>query len=271
MPEDTVYVTTLRDPSEQLRSAYSYFNANHCFGVNYSTFLMTDDKEPYFNGGQCNQFFNWWLKNGQIFDLGLDTISNLTVEAVKRTISNVDKRFGVVLLLERLDESLIVMRDYFDWSTDDVVYINKNFQLHDERSVRVEDTSSDKLRHVASRWNWADTLLYQHFYRRHDLLIRTKPEYYAKEVKKLRDRIKYWTKVCVKRVIPANSSLIDNKFLLPFSSKTGVYLPTDRGRHIDKCVQLVMPEVPKVRLLNAHTAVNAETFAGGILTDTGSS
>ena len=104
--------------------------------------------------------------NGQLYDLGLDTY-NLShnnsqhVQTVLDKISEIDKQFSLVLILERLDESLILMRDLLNWTTEDIIYFRKNFQIRnpDEQPVNYTEVQKSEAR----KWNWADNLVYSQF------------------------------------------------------------------------------------------------------------
>lgn len=135
MPDDTLYVTSLRDPAYQLQAAYDFFSAERCFKLTFEQFLNKPGMNETFIS-QCNTKYKSWLMNGQAFDLGIETASlsqhsPADRQWVKTKIEDIDLMFAVVLIMDRLDESLIVMRDRLHWSTEDIVYLRRNLQRPD--------------------------------------------------------------------------------------------------------------------------------------------
>lgn len=258
MPKDTKYLTSVRDPAFQLRSAYQYFDAQRCLNQTYSEFLNNVNKISNF--GKCEDYYKWWLINSQMFDLGLDT-SNLKQsnfkdkQLVREKIGEIERRFSMVLVLERLDESLVVMRDLFNWTTEDITYLRLNFRVH-----KTEEPYRELERSLAREWDWADEMMYIHFYQKLDSTIKRHPEYYSQEVITLQHRCALWKSRCVKNVI--QSSHNDNH-LMHEREGVGTYALTSKGKLIDQCIKLTMGEVAKSRLLNAGRQINSQTFLQG--------
>lgn len=258
MPNDTFYLTSMRDPVYQLQSAYTYFNAQQCFNLTYSQFLYKLDQKSL-DVGKCQGFMYMWLNNGQLFDLGLETADlseTKDKERVLAKIDEIDKRFGMVIILERLDESLIILRDFLKWSTEDIIYIKKNFQMKVPANTEKDYTALQKS--SAQKWNWADQLAYSHF---HDKLIRTirrRPQYYAEQARKLQLRNSLLKSRCVQGVIPM--SALKSSYSQSYPEDTGTYTLTNKGKNSDRCVQLVMAEVAKIRLLNSGHHIDSDTY-----------
>ena len=259
MPIDTFYFTSMRDPAYQLKSAYTYFNAQRCFNLDYKQFLHKLD-EKSLNVGNCQAFMYMWLNNGQVFDLGLDT-ENLSEtkdrEKVLDKINEIDKQFGIVIILERLDESLIVLRDFLNWTTEDIVYLKKNFQM--KVSGKDETIYTQLEKSVARSWNWADVLAYNHFRDKLDRTIEAHPEYYHEQVKHLQHRNSLWNSRCVKGVVPL--SALNTSYSQNYPEATGTYVLTSKGKKLDRCAHLVMTEVAKIRLLNSGHTIDSATYS----------
>ena len=59
-------------------------------------------------------------RNKALYDLGLDTEEMFEQEDVLRKIKSLDAEFDQVLILERLEESLVLMAQSLCWSLDQV-------------------------------------------------------------------------------------------------------------------------------------------------------
>ena len=267
MPKDTVYLASLRDPATQLLSAFKYFGGTRCFNT-YEEMLSSKNTNTSDNFNKCIDLYKYWLMNGQLYDLGLDTY-NLShnnsqhVQTVLDKISEIDKQFSLVLILERLDESLILMRDLLNWTTEDIIYFRKNFQIRnpDEQPVNYTEVQKSEAR----KWNWADNLLYLHFKKKLDAKLDKNPSYYKQEVEKFYLKSRQWMTRCVKKVIPA--SLARNVFLKPgYASNIGTYVLTSEGEANDKCVQLTSTASSVQRLLNKGWRLDAKVYKKGNLT-----
>ena len=149
------------------------------------------------------------------------------------------------------------MRDLLNWTTEDIIYFRKNFQIRNPDEPRVNYTEVQKSE--ARKWNWADNLLYSHFKKKLDAKLDQNPSYYKQEVDKLHSRSRQWMDHCVKNVIPSN--LVNNGYLnAGYPPSVGAYMLTPQGRLDDRCIQLTITEVAKVRLLNEGNPINAEVF-----------
>ena len=94
------------------------------------------------------------LKNGQFFDLGLDSIYFHDEEKVNMAIDEIARNFNLVLLMEYFDESLVLLANEACWDVRDVVY----FKLNQRKSADKEDKFSNELVEKIRLWNRADVL-----------------------------------------------------------------------------------------------------------------
>ncbi|XP_063853419.1 galactosylceramide sulfotransferase-like isoform X1 [Scylla paramamosain] len=99
-------------------------------------------------------------KNQMLFDLGYP--ADLTVTELRRALDEVDRRFDLVLIAERMDESLILLRHFLCWSLYDVVVFTKNARRNEVKKNLDADTLQ-ALREL----NSADVILYEYFLAKH--------------------------------------------------------------------------------------------------------
>ena len=80
-----------------------------------------------------NQFLNyfsaWFDQNEMLWDLGIkeDLIKNS--KSLREQIRQLDKYFDKVLIAEQFDESLILMKEFLCWDTQDILYFKVKLHL----------------------------------------------------------------------------------------------------------------------------------------------
>jgi hypothetical protein len=106
-----------------------------------------------------------WLgligRNQMAWDMGLSPNIYDDEEAMRDEIERLDGEFDLVMVTERMEESLVLLRHLLHWSTDDVVHLNLN-RRKSEKSPKL--TSEE--RQILVKWLAADVQIYQHFSRR---------------------------------------------------------------------------------------------------------
>ena len=120
------------------------------------------------------------IHNGMTFDLGLPRNRSNDNEYVHRYIQNLDKEFNLVMLTERFDESLVMLKRDLCWELEDVVY----FKLL-ERKEKRKELPQDLFNSVAE-WNQADVLLYSYFSRKFHQRLQKEGQDFHDEVMKLK-------------------------------------------------------------------------------------
>ncbi|XP_064464654.1 galactosylceramide sulfotransferase-like isoform X2 [Ornithodoros turicata] len=136
--------------------------------------------------------------NQMSFDLGLHPSQFNDLNAVQNFIRRIDSAFDLVLVAERIRESLVLLKDLLCWTTDDVVTFRHNSRAAPFRNLLTAHGRA-RLREL----NAADTFLYDHFAKRLDERIRQFGlERMQREVKRLDERTKFWYSRCVSGVQP---------------------------------------------------------------------
>lgn len=167
MPNDTVYVTILREPVEHFESTFSYMAFGDMLGISNET----DPLEAFFENPKdvlVNYVLNKDLRvnsdrlklirNGMFFDLGLESKDFDDTEKIRQAIQRLDNEFDLVLLTEYFEESMIMLKNLLCWNTEDMAHFHLNERHKSEkRNISVELVSKIK------QWNNADTALYEHF------------------------------------------------------------------------------------------------------------
>ncbi|XP_076819616.1 galactosylceramide sulfotransferase-like [Clavelina lepadiformis] len=167
MPEDTKYVTIIREPWSHFQSSFNFYkpqgkNGPQCHDspINYvtkgrdvdvRTFVTMAEKEL---GPHVAWHFRF--KNYQGHDLGLDPMMQDDV-IIDREIRKLDDSLDLVMIMEYMDESFILLKKEFcmDW---------KDINLSGRNGRRYEKTALDANQQEAfDRLEKVDIALYKHF------------------------------------------------------------------------------------------------------------
>jgi len=93
-----------------------------------------------------------------LWDLGLSNEKLKDQQAVSNKILELENQLDLILISERFDESLILLKDKLCWNLEDVAYIRQN-----ERTQKHKSKMTSKTREILREWLWADYQLYIYF------------------------------------------------------------------------------------------------------------
>lgn len=157
MPADTIYITIIRHPASQFESMYKYYKFSDRFHTSIIKFASNPSKF-YRRSHLRTQRRRQSGVNPMLFDLGLRKEYLQDNIRIKRQIKLIDENFGLVLISEFFDQSLILLKDLLCWRLEDVAY----FVVNARKESQVVQLS-DEVKSNLTRWNEGDLLLYQHF------------------------------------------------------------------------------------------------------------
>ena len=203
MPNDTLYITILRDPVTQFESTFSYMTLDKILGMENST----DPLEKFFVDPQ-SVLVNYVLtqdlrinsdrlkliRNGMFYDLGLESKDFDNKERIRKAIEQLDGEFDLIMMKEYFEESLVLLKRLTCLELDDLVYFNQN-----ERKSNLRGTISNELKSKIRRWSYADVQLYNHFNKTFWKVIRSMGPDFWEEVKLLRYKNKIMRDICLRR------------------------------------------------------------------------
>lgn len=260
MPNNTVYITILREPGAMFESLFSYYN-QYCLSFkrvpNGSLETFLDHPWSYYRPEEKDSMY---ARNTLTFDLGgdRDRASSEVPAYAKQFAAEVERVFSLVMIAEHFDESLVLLRRLLSWDLDDVLYVSLNMRTPDSKS-RLSSEIKAKIR----AWNAVDSVLYDHFnaslWRQLKALGLACVEREVQLLRQSRDRL---VRGCFGGHLPPlrSASQITNKDLRPWqpSAKVAIVgydLPinvTQKG-HVpprdELCLKMIMPEVQYTRLL----------------------
>ncbi|XP_035696051.1 galactose-3-O-sulfotransferase 2-like isoform X1 [Branchiostoma floridae] len=138
MPRDTAYITILRHPFEQLKSAFSWYEVPTKYRIRRGKdpireFLQQPAK--YERNFRTRLPFRY-TRNFMAYDLGFTNLSQAGNEsAIREFVRQVDSDFDLVLILEHLTESLVLLKRYMCWSLSDILFTPKNTRTYQYKTL----------------------------------------------------------------------------------------------------------------------------------------
>lgn len=200
MPNNTVFVTIVRDPVDLYESLYSYYNLNNVYK---KTLIEAIDKLSH--NILNRRVYARVGANQMMFDLGFESQKHINSTHVKSYIKELDAIFDLVMIAERMDESLVLLRHLLCWDLDDVVAFKVNART--KKSSNITEEVREKLRKL----NWKDELLYHHFLQRfEEKVVKFGASSLAEEVALLNEKRSNWFSYCVKTAKPVSVSKVSN-------------------------------------------------------------
>ena len=172
--------------------------------------------------------------NMMLFDMGLTVGLGTTEDEIQKKIAAADDLFDLVLIAEKMDESLILMKELLCWKYEDVVFFPKNARKSSVKPKLSAD-AVEKLRLL----NRGDQLLYDHFVARHNKEVaRYGVEKMAQQVtilNSVKDKLFKDCKVKEKTFSQSSVSIFKEK-----NAKVGAYVTEDQSN--TTCLLLSLPE-----------------------------
>jgi len=152
---DSNYVTFLRKPVDRMISFYYFAKSNdwhrcyndiHNKNLNLYDFAKTNTRED--------------INNAQIRLIsGINDTPELMLE---KALSNIESYFPVVGLLEKYNESLLLLKKYYNWKMP--YYAQRNKTVKRKKTNEIDVKTSE----LISELNYGDELLYREISKRFD-------------------------------------------------------------------------------------------------------
>ena len=191
LPEDKVNIAILREPIDRLiSSAYYYrdvFNYGYLRKVPKTNYIQELILHPEkYEKGSFSE-----TRNSMGQDFGFEaTIKVSDTDKVLKKLNSLENEFFLVLITNRFDESLVLMRRYLNWNLSDILYISRN--THKHQPVNITEELREKYRNTS----FMDFALYDHFAKIFDDKVNAEGLDFQKEVKALQDVLKKTISFC---------------------------------------------------------------------------
>uniref|UniRef100_T1JN76 Galactose-3-O-sulfotransferase n=1 Tax=Strigamia maritima TaxID=126957 RepID=T1JN76_STRMM len=204
---NATFVTILREPAHVFESLFSYYKLKIFFNLTIENFAYGTRRALEVAN---ERFYRKIGRNQMIFDLGLNEKHFDNAEAILMYVNYLDRKFDLVMIAERMMESLVLLQHHLCWEPEDMLMFNHNVRFN---KLVIEPDIEVGLR----EFNRADQILYDYFDRR---LTRKIAEFgverMKREVEALEKKLKFWHDLCVEKEV--NSLNLAFKFK-PFSNQ----------------------------------------------------
>ncbi|XP_070540615.1 galactosylceramide sulfotransferase-like [Ptychodera flava] len=234
MPEDTTFISIIREPVTMYESLFTYFRIPYLTGIKGHNSLETFFKNPerYIFLARTENAYS--MKNPMLFDFGM-TIWNMgDRDKVIKMIKYIDRTFPLVMIAEHFDESLILLKDLLCWNLDDFVYVTLN-----KRSQVSVQTVTDETAQRMREWNSGDVLLYDYFNRTFWMKVHAfGTKRMAEEVRLLRQKREAIYETCIEK--ESDNTL---RMWRPMGIKVGDFVLKKEAEKNRLCVRMTRPEL----------------------------
>lgn len=176
-PPDSLYISLLREPMSQLVSTLRVLKRELKMNISTNENIVSHflrSPESYGRTSSATSF----TRNPAMYYFGLHKSEFGDLPRVNKIIQDIDKRFALVLILEKFDESLILLKRIFGWAMRDIIYLKTNVNPLAYKNSQVSDRDKDRLK----AWSMADHLLYDFFSKKLNSLIKQQDRSFDKEV-----------------------------------------------------------------------------------------
>ncbi|MEW8547337.1 MAG: sulfotransferase family 2 domain-containing protein [Candidatus Thiodiazotropha sp.] len=190
LPQDKVTVAIVREPFERFVSAAYYYrdarNAKYLQKVSKKTFVH--DLVMHSDIYDTDQFSR--TKNAMGRDFGFSSsIKETDKGLIFNYLQQLNREFNFVSIMERFEESAVLLKRFMNWTTPDIVYLQKNSNTHDVVNA------TEAMRGKHRKLNFLDYALYEFFLREFERKIEAEKNEFKEEVEQLRivlNRTKYF-------------------------------------------------------------------------------
>ncbi|XP_055898375.1 galactose-3-O-sulfotransferase 2-like [Biomphalaria glabrata] len=161
MPENTVYISILREPFQQFLSSFFYYRIDISLvkdfpDLNNSMSIYSFLSSPYNFTKEENHFT--YTRNKQAEDLGFREEHLRNNETLKQYLLGLEKDFLLVMIMEYFEESLLLLRRALCWEMEDIIYIPNNVNKKKEKLTFDEEYIQSH-----RRFSVLDYIVYDHF------------------------------------------------------------------------------------------------------------
>ena len=207
MPNDTFYIGILREPFEMFKSALNYLRPGYIFKIKAEIPATEFLKNPL--KYEPKSVVRSVTNNRMAMEFGCseETIKTKKPQLILDFIKQVDQDFGLVVIAEHFEESVVLMRRYLKWSTKDIIYIDKNVALKKNETALVGPYD----RQMYKRFATVDYALYENFYRRLREQIRDEGLDFDDELLHFKEVRKMVSEFCRQKKMKPGTKLIVEK------------------------------------------------------------
>ncbi|XP_046459091.1 galactose-3-O-sulfotransferase 2-like isoform X2 [Daphnia pulex] len=163
--EEVPAFTIVRDPVQVFESMFHFLDPklHKFYGVKdiHDMIRIIQSRSPVTHQALSRRMNGMIGRNQMAWDMGLSPEIFDDDIAITEEIERLDREFDLVMVANRMEESLVLLKHLLNWPLENVVHLNLNRRKPEKSSVlSVEE------RKVLSDWLAADGRIYEHFSRR---------------------------------------------------------------------------------------------------------
>ena len=156
MPTDTFYLANIRHPLTHVKSVINYNKLYTKLNISSSDHFLAELLSDPRRHDKVNTTRNI---SARFFGLNRRVSDKASGDAL---IQHIDRKFGMVLIMERIDESLVLLKRRLCWSRKDILYLPLRVV---EYKGKAKETEQDQEELIAKHRKWSniDYDMYDHF------------------------------------------------------------------------------------------------------------
>ena len=191
-PPDKINIAIIREPLNRIISAAYYYrdvwHLSYLRNIPNKTFINelvtkpnTYDSEPFSH-----------TRNTMGRDFGFNrTTKEGDTRTILEKVKSLDKEFKLVLVMERFEESLVLMKRYLNWKMSDILFIQLNSHIH---SPVVNFTEEERKKHKSTCF--MDYAIYDFFTKIYKNKVKAEGPLFHDEVKQFKAILKQAQSFC---------------------------------------------------------------------------
>ena len=205
MPKDTLLVASIREPFSQFKSSFNFWKLSEKYQIKKSTdpileyFRNLDKYEKLLPGSFYNPIAKKenvllsYSKNYMAYEYGfdLDRIHNETY--VNGHLEFINSTFKSVMILEKYDESLLLLRKNTHWTFEELLYVKQRDRKY---SFKAKNYTSDIVE-MHRGMSPIDYRIYDMFLERHNKLVHFAGSRFQDELKAFRSVLEKMHDFCL--------------------------------------------------------------------------
>ena len=149
-----LYFSILRDPVELFSSLWDYVNLGKHYNMSLEAYALSDKTGRL----RDRSLMKHVGRNQMLFDFGLHPYYFDNQAKVGEKIKQIEDDFDLVLIADKFEESVVLLKNALCWTYKDVSYLKLNARKEGKKSAL-----SDKARKALKEWLKSDYKLYDHF------------------------------------------------------------------------------------------------------------
>jgi len=246
MPEDSLWVSSVREPLSLYRSSIKYFRpivpAFQRIGNNESIEKWYDNAENYVKTSPKSAY-SFFTRSHMLYDFGYDNNRQDDRDYVKKAVAEMDNIFDLVLVSDYFDESMVLLSDLLCWPIEEFACLTLNARKHSTHDPKDEERIREKVR----KWNEADATIFDHF---NATLWRKIKEYGTEKMSIQLEKLQLERERMAEECLEASQPIAVNDMK---SGKNHVFQPkgvsmtgyelSDKGKNNDLCRHFVEGEI----------------------------